>query len=261
MRRSRIQSFQSWAVLIVGFAVLYSSSVSAKTRISAEQVEKLSIGLCQKVAQDFTPDVLIGLSRGGVGILIYFSGEPCFDNPQTRVINAKMYNKEKEAKELQILSPINFEDLRQFKKILVIDELVDTGGTIKGVVEMLKKEVPGADIRTAVLFDKPLKHEELGPVATYHMLDFGPYEWIVMPWEKPEPDAVLLKSALAVADFTVKGLIAQEIYGALNVKETETVPVLFGMKVLTKIAAGLSCTMTVGGESNAPDYACTLQDG
>ncbi|HXW38045.1 MAG TPA: phosphoribosyltransferase family protein, partial [Nitrososphaerales archaeon] len=72
------------------------------------------------------------------------------------------------------------------KTVLVVDDLVDEGDTLRTVVKHLSSKNPRS-IRTAVLFRKPWS--SVTPDYYLETLD----EWVVFPWEKGEVERALKK--------------------------------------------------------------------
>ncbi|MGC7380965.1 phosphoribosyltransferase, partial [Xanthomonas citri pv. citri] len=65
------------------------------------------------------------------------------------------------------------------KKVLVVDDVVDSGRTLALVLELLRGY--GAECRSAVIYEKP--RSEVRPDFSWNSTD----EWIVFPWSAEEP--------------------------------------------------------------------------
>ncbi len=121
-----------------------------------------------------TYDLVIGIARGGIPVAMVIS-----DRLGTRVdiVNVKSYTGIAERLKPKILSTLT-EDITG-KKLLVVDDLVDGGETMRTVVDFLGLESP-AKIATAVVFRKPWS--KFNPDFFVETVD----EWIVFPWEQGE---------------------------------------------------------------------------
>jgi len=72
-------------------------------------------------------------------------------------------------------------DLRD-KKILLVDEIVETGITLRKIVEMIKRKYNVSELKTATMGvnkDKCLFYPD------YYVF-FEQGEWVKFPWEKKE---------------------------------------------------------------------------
>lgn len=165
------------------FSLVLSSSIMSmdikKTHVSFERiVEMCSILHQQMQVAGFEPDLLVSIARGGDFPGAVLASEHAFNNRHKVSINVASYGADHQQRELKLLLPVHTEDYKDFKSILVIDDIADTGHTLELVTELLKKGVPTATIQTAVLFYK-LK-SKVKP--NYYVEETA--DWIVFPWEK-----------------------------------------------------------------------------
>ena len=65
------------------------------------------------------------------------------------------------------------------RKLLVVDDVADSGRTMKLVLEILREQ--GAEVRSAVLYEKSVS--VVKPDYTWRHTD----EWIVFPWSAEPP--------------------------------------------------------------------------
>lgn len=169
-------SFFSLVIISSSNAVPVVHDVN-KTFVSAEKIMAMCSTVYQKVrADEFIPDLLIGISRGGVVPLGFLAGEQMFNNRTTRIINTQSYDGNKQ-ESLKLLFSIHTEEFAPFTSILVIDDIADSGKTLNYVVPLLKQALPNAIIKTATLFYK--KRSVFTP--DYYVEETE--DWIVFPWE------------------------------------------------------------------------------
>jgi hypoxanthine phosphoribosyltransferase len=140
--------------------------------LSAELVE-----LMRSSDQRF--DLIIGIARGGIPLAMVISDEL---GVKIDILKAKSYEGIEEREEPKIISTLTEEVRGQC--VLVVDDLVDEGATMKTVLRHLRKEKP-KELKTAVLFKKPWSKFE--PNFYLEMLD----EWVVFPWERGEVGRIL----------------------------------------------------------------------
>lgn len=130
--------------------------------------------LAQIVVNDgFFPTSLLAITRGGLavgGAMSYALGvKNCC------VINVEYYTGVDERLEVPIILPpaLLIDDLRD-ARLLVVDDVADTGGTLQLVAETIRPHV--AELRTAVLYEKPRSRVRCEYV--WRRTDC----WIEFPW-------------------------------------------------------------------------------
>jgi uncharacterized protein len=109
--------------------------------------------LATTVAADgYRPDVILSIARGGLlvgGALSY-----ALDVKSCYLVNIEFYTGIDERREEPIVLPPRL-DLAEAQdaRVLVVDDVADTGHTLARVAELLHERV--AESRTAVLYEKP----------------------------------------------------------------------------------------------------------
>ncbi|MFN3909976.1 MAG: phosphoribosyltransferase [Candidatus Anstonellaceae archaeon] len=142
-----------------------------------QDIEILCSKLSEKIInKNFNPDLIIGISRGGLVPTRLLSDLLNIKNVATirLEIYKKKNNKNKKPKLLQPLA-INIKN----KKVLVVDDVSDSGTSLKFIKKYLKEKKPH-EIKFATL--------HLKPNATF-IPDFyvtKTSSWIIYPWEKKE---------------------------------------------------------------------------
>ncbi len=143
--------------------------------------------LAQMVADDFVPEMILSIARGGLligGALGYALGVK-----NTYTMNVEFYTGVDERLEVpRILPPApDFVDLHD-ARILIADDVADTGHTLRSVQQFVEGKV--GEVRTAVIYEKP--HSVVKCDYAWRRTD----KWINFPWsDKPavvaREDAVL----------------------------------------------------------------------
>ena len=140
-------------------------------------IDELCLSLYKKMAKDnYVPDAIVGLLRGGVipariiadyfGIVLDFFA-----------LDVKLYDGIGVKKEEPIIR-YDFKDSDISGKILIIDDIYDSGKTMKAVLEHFK----GKDITTATLLWKETALEK----PNYYVDIAKEHEWVVFTWETME---------------------------------------------------------------------------
>ena len=148
-----------------------------------ETVEKLAI----EVNKEFKPTVLVGIMRGAAPIIDILSR--IFKLPTAYIVIQSYSGKGLEDKQGDLMFARDISSIarqKDFEKILLVDDLSDTGLTLNKSIDWLKSYDPVKsyikDIKTACLWKK--KSSKFNP-------DFCPIKlkndpWIVQPTEHYE---------------------------------------------------------------------------
>ena len=135
--------------------------------------------LAQTVADDgFEPDIVLSIARGGVfvaGGLAY-----ALDCKNIHLVNVEFYTGVGTTLEMPVMlapvpNAIDFSD----KKVLIADDVADTGKTLKLVRDFCVDHV--ADVRSAVIYEKPQSLVKCEYV--WKRTD----RWINFPWSVEKP--------------------------------------------------------------------------
>ena len=135
--------------------------------------------LAQVIVDDgYEPDWVVCIARGGLLI----GGALGYALPQKNIatINVEFYTDVDERLDVPVVLPpvLNLIDLEN-TKVLVVDDVADTGETLAMVVELLRPAVE--EVRSAVLYEKPRSIH--APDYTWKQTD----AWINFPWSTEPP--------------------------------------------------------------------------
>lgn len=130
------------------------------------------------VDSGFTPDIIIAIARGGLlpaGALAYGLGVKLSD-----AMNIEFYtNVHETLPDPVLLAPLLDTESLKSKKVLVVDDVADSGRTLKLAVEILSDK--DCDVRSAVIYEKTRSIHK--PDYAWRHTD----EWIVFPWSAQPP--------------------------------------------------------------------------
>jgi hypoxanthine phosphoribosyltransferase len=135
--------------------------------------------LAQMVADSgYAPDIVIAIARGGLlpaGALAYALGTKA-----AGTLNVEFYTDIHETlPDPVVLEPLLDTDALSGKKLLVVDDVADSGRTLALVIDLLK--VHAAESRSAVLYTKP--RTAIEPDYSWGRTD----RWIAFPWSAQPP--------------------------------------------------------------------------
>ncbi len=156
-----------------------SSDLVDKEVLTWQLFGDASQDLAHQIADSgFVPEIVIAVARGGMvpaGALTYALGVKLTD-----AINVEFYTDvSKTLPDPVLLAPRLDTESVSGKKLLVVDDVADSGRTLALVLKLLRGF--GADVRSAVLYAKPTTVVE--PDYVWKHTD----QWIVFPWSDKKP--------------------------------------------------------------------------
>ena len=126
----------------------------------------------EKEIKKFAPDTLIAIARGGMSLAHFLAERLNIRNVYT--LTAISYENEKKLGKPKIF---NIPNLKTRKKVLIIDDISDSGKTLYDTLEILKKRYPSTEFKTLTLFFK--EKTKLIPDITLKKTD----KWIAFFWD------------------------------------------------------------------------------
>jgi len=155
--------------------------------VSWNEIYEMLLSLADKIKQDkFEPDILVGVCRGGWIPACIFSD--LLQKTQLASVKVEFYTGIAKAKrEPMITQPVSAPV--DGKKVLVIDDIVDTGKSID-VVKWHIRELKAKEVKIATLYRKPWSKT----VPDYYEKETD--KWIIFPWEIKETVISLTKEYL-----------------------------------------------------------------
>ena len=147
-------------------------------QLSWDDIQKLVEDLADKItASKFSPDVLVGIIRGGMTVAHLLSDVLGF----TRIypIGCSSYVDVAKRFDVKVYSPLALESLSG-RSVLLVDDVADEGLTLKAVIEKEISPKKPREVRVATLHMKPWC--KFKPDYFVQVTD----AWIVYPWERWE---------------------------------------------------------------------------
>nr|WP_215729783.1 phosphoribosyltransferase family protein [Campylobacter vulpis] len=128
--------------------------------------------LAKKVKEDFNPDALVSIARGGLSL-----GHSLAVALKTRnlfALNSIHYD---DTRKLDSVEVFNIPNLNAYKRVLLIDDIVDSGESLSEIKRILKEKFPHIELKIATIFYK--KTALLQPEFSVKEAN----EWVEFYWD------------------------------------------------------------------------------
>lgn len=132
----------------------------------------------QVIDSGFEPEILLSITRGGLlpaGAIAY-----ALDNKNLHIINVEFYTGvDERLPEPVFLPPLPATNYLDGQRVLIIDDVADTGETLRMVRDFCDKFA--SESRVAVMYEKP--HSVIACDYVWKRTD----KWIAFPWSSLPP--------------------------------------------------------------------------
>jgi xanthine phosphoribosyltransferase len=132
---------------------------------------KKDVNSLLKEVKSYEPDIILAVARGGV-TLGHFMAEG-LDLRTLYTLNSIHYNNQQK---LETIEVFNIPHLGEKKRVLIVDDIIDSGESMVEILQVLKKKYPSNIYKSAVLFYK--KDALIQPDFRCHEAK----EWIEFFW-------------------------------------------------------------------------------
>jgi len=109
----------------------------------------VDVNMLAKEIKGYNPDVILAIARGGM-TLGHFLAE-ALEMRDLYSLNSIHYD---ETRKLDYINVFNIPDLSQKKRVVVVDDIIDSGETIIEVKKVLLDKYPHLDLKVASVFYK-----------------------------------------------------------------------------------------------------------
>ena len=152
-----------------------------------DEIYALLLELADKIRiSSFKPDLIVGIARGGWVPARILSD--IFDNSNLANIKVEFYSGIYETKKSPMITQPLSTPVKN-KLVLLIDDIVDTGESLRLVYNLLIKDAQ--KVRTAVIFYKPWS------VYKPDYYSKNTTAWVIFPWERFEATRLIVKKMLS----------------------------------------------------------------
>ena len=102
------------------------------------------------ISKSFQADAFLSVARGGLTLSHLMA--QALNQRNIFTINSMSYDRKNQKNSVDIF---NIPDLQDYKKVLILDDIVDSGKTMKTIFELLNEKYPDIEFKLATLFYKP----------------------------------------------------------------------------------------------------------
>ncbi len=99
--------------------------------------------------KEYNPNAIVAIARGGLTI-VHVMAEG-LDVRDVQSLRTELYDKTQKRDSIKIFNNCEFKDV---KRVLVVDDIADSGDTFKAVMESLESRNKGIKFKSAALFYK-----------------------------------------------------------------------------------------------------------
>ncbi len=110
---------------------------------------KNDVNILSSKINDFNPEVVLAVARGGLTLGHFICNT--INNRNLFSINSISYDNEIQLSSVEVF---NIPDLSAYKKIVIVDDIVDSGKTLLKVIDILNDKFPNLDIKIASIYYK-----------------------------------------------------------------------------------------------------------
>jgi hypothetical protein len=171
--------------------------------VSWDYVDVLSRRVAFQILEDgYEPDCVIALAKGG-----WFAGRVLCDYLSIDELLSLDIRHYRSVDEMELeISDFDAERIKN-RRVLVVDDLINTGNTMKNAVKLIGKH---AEVRTASLF----MLQESDFIPDYLGEYLWDYTWVIFPWNFVEDVSGLILKILekreVTSQWSLKGLLFSE---------------------------------------------------
>ena len=105
--------------------------------------------MAKEIKDEFNPEVILAVARGG--LTLGHSLAVALENRNLFTLNSIHYE---DTNKLDTINIFNVPDLSAYKKILLVDDIIDSGESMVEIKRELLKRYPNLDIKIATVFYK-----------------------------------------------------------------------------------------------------------
>ena len=117
---------------------------------SFDEMDRDARVIAKQVRDEFMPDAIVAIARGGLTFGHALAN--ALDMRTIFSINSIHYA---DTKKLDTIDVFNVPDLELYKRVLLVDDIIDSGDSMVEIKRVLLEKFPQIELTTAVLFYKP----------------------------------------------------------------------------------------------------------
>lgn len=155
-------------------------------KINWDDMEDVIDKLSDEIKKSYNPDIILSIVRGGMIPSVMLSHKLNIRDVKNIVIKETVDDSINAIKGTpQIEQGFNYDELNN-KKVLIVDDIVGTGETLKNLKVILEKYNP-LELKTAICYKNKVNWDKYNKKDSRYLIDFLGKEvegWVIFPWEK-----------------------------------------------------------------------------
>ena len=128
--------------------------------------------MAKQIKDEFDPEVILAVARGG--LTLGHSLAVALENRNLFTLNSIHYE---DTNKLDTIQIFNVPDLSRYTKILLVDDIIDSGESMVEIKRELLKRYPNLDIKIATVFYK----EKALLLPEFKVKE--PHDWVEFFWD------------------------------------------------------------------------------
>ena len=117
---------------------------------SFEELDRDARVISKAVRDEFAPDAIVAIARGGLTFAHAIAN--ALHLRTIFSINSIHYD---DTQKLDTIDVFNVPDLDLYKRVLLVDDIIDSGDSMVEIKRVLLEKFPQIELKTAVIFYKP----------------------------------------------------------------------------------------------------------
>lgn len=154
--------------------------------IEWSKIDEISLDIAERIIKDnYNPDIIISIVRGGMVPSVILSHKLNIRDIENIVIKETIDDSINAQKITPQIQENKYLNRITNKKVLIVDDIVGSGNTLKKLNKEIKKYNP-REIKSAIYFVNKLNWNKANDIQCSEIIEYIGEElegWVIFPWE------------------------------------------------------------------------------